>query len=120
MGKISVIIPSYNSRLTIEHCVRSVIDSGYRPLEVVVVDDCSADDSPEIVNRLRAEFPEIVRLIRCERNGGPAKARNAGARASSAQLLFFVDSDTEMLPDALHKFAARIAEADAVVGIYDA
>lgn len=120
MEKISVIVPSYNARQTIERCIGSVVATGYRPLEIVVVDDCSTDDSPGILERLRVEFPEIVRIIRCERNGGPAKARNAGARASSAQLLFFVDSDTEMLPDALHKFAARIAEADAVVGIYDA
>ena len=118
--KISVIIPSFNSRETIEVCLRSVIATDYLPLEIIVVDDCSTDDSPEIVERLAGEHPDIVCLIRQPENGGPAKARNAGARQAQGRYYFFLDSDTEMRPDALEVFVRRIADADAVVGIYDA
>lgn len=118
MDKISVVIPSYNSRATIGACVQSVIDTGYRPLEVVVVDDASSDETPDIVEALSAEHPGIVRLERLERNGGPSRARNHGARAATGRYYFFLDSDTAMEPDALDNFVRRIAEADTVSGLY--
>ena len=73
--RISVIIPSYNSRQTIEACVGSVIATGWGALEIVVVDDCSTDDSPEIVERLVGQHPDTVRLLRQAQNAGPARAR---------------------------------------------
>lgn len=118
MEKISVIIPSYNSRDTIRRCVLSAIDTGYRPLEVIVVDDASTDNSPALVEALRLEYPDIVKLVRMAKNGGPSKARNEGARQASGAYYFFSDSDTAMLPDALDNFIRRIAEADAVSGVY--
>lgn len=118
MDKISVIIPSYNSRATIRACVLSAIETGYRPLEVIVVDDVSTDDSPEIVEALSRERPGVVKLVRMKANGGPAKARNEGARQAGGTFYFFVDSDTAMEPGTLDAFAHGMAEADAVIGIY--
>ena len=119
-AKISVIIPSYNSRDTIEDCVRSVLATGYQPLEVLVVDDASTDGSDEIVRRLAdVEEPGVVWLLRQAVNGGPARARNAGARQASGEFYFFLDSDTVMNLPALANFAQRIKDADAVVGVYD-
>jgi glycosyltransferase involved in cell wall biosynthesis len=117
--KISVIIPSYNSGTTIENCVRSVLASGYQPLEILVVDDASTDGSADIVRRLGDENPGVVRLLRQPLNGGPAKARNAGALSADGEYYFFLDSDTVMNPGALDAFALSIRDADAVVGIYD-
>ena len=119
-GLISVVIPSYNSTRTIERCVQSVFDTGDKSVEVIVVDDASTDRSPKLVETIAYADPERVRLIRQEKNGGPAKARNAGARMARGECLFFLDSDTDMLPNALANFRERIASADAVVGIYDA
>ena len=117
---ISVIIPSFNSANTIERCIRSVLATNDQPLEIIVVDDASTDHSPELVEKLAESHPETVTLQRQAVNGGPAKARNAGAASARGNYLFFLDSDTEMLPDALKNFRRRISEADAVVGIYDA
>lgn len=119
MDKVSVIIPSFNSAGTIQRCVDSVLASDYRPLEVLVVDDASTDGSAAIVQRLCGQHPE-VRLVRQAENGGPARARNAGARSAAGRYLFFLDSDTEMRPDALTNFVRSIGRADAVVGVYDA
>jgi glycosyltransferase involved in cell wall biosynthesis len=119
-GLISVVIPSYNSTRTIERCIRSVLETGDEAVEVIVVDDASTDRSPGLVEAMAAADPQRVKLLRQEKNGGPAKARNAGAAAAKGEFLFFLDSDTDMLPDALANFRKRIAEADAVVGIYDA
>ncbi len=116
--KISVIIPSYNSSKTIAKCVLSVINTGYPSLEVIVVDDVSTDDSPWIVEELISEYPNIVRLVRHKFNSGPAKARNTGAKCATGDYYFFLDSDTEILPDALDRFIKRMEDADAVTGIY--
>lgn len=118
MEKISVIIPSYNSRDTIGPCIQSVINARYPHLEIIVVDDCSTDDSPQIIEQYRQKYPGMVKLVRQNNNSGPAKARNAGAGIASGDYLFFLDSDTDMLPDALRNFAERIKECDAVTGIY--
>lgn len=122
MKKISIIIPSYNSRLTIQACVQAALASPYRPLEVIVVDDVSTDDSPEIVEQLVQENPDLVKLVRLDVNGGPARARNAGARIASGDYYFFIDSDTTLLPDAISTFIKRIEDpeigADSVSGLY--
>lgn len=120
VGTISVIVPSYNSAGTIERCLLSVLHTGYQPLEVIVVDDASTDGSTAIVERLCRTYPAVVRLVRQPTNGGPAKARNAGARVATGDYYFFLDSDTEMQPDALRNFARSIDGVDAAVGIYDA
>jgi glycosyltransferase involved in cell wall biosynthesis len=117
---ISVIIPSFNAAQTIERCILSVLAANETDLEIIVVDDASTDHSPGLVADLVATHPDVIKLQRQEKNGGPAKARNAGAATAGGKYLFFLDSDTEMLPDALTMFRCRIAEADAVVGIYDA
>ena len=119
MNSVSVIIPAYNARQTIAPCVESALSGAVQPLEVVVVDDCSSDDTAAVVTGLAGRHPGRVRLVRLPSNSGPAKARNAGAAAARGEFFFFVDSDTEMLPDTLENFLRRIPEADAVNGIYD-
>lgn len=118
MKGISVIIPSYNSSKTVRQCVLSVIETAYPNLEIIVVDDFSNDGSPQIVEKLSQENPGIVRLIRMRKNGGPAKARNIGAGYATKEYLFFLDSDTVMLSDAIYNFTLSIEKADAVTGIY--
>jgi glycosyltransferase involved in cell wall biosynthesis len=122
MLKISVIIPCYNAERTLGRCIESVLATHYRPLEVIIVDDASTDKTAAIAASLAAANPDLVRLVSLAINRGPATARNAGAAVADGAYLFFLDSDTQMLPDALHKFATRIQEsgADAVSGIYSA
>lgn len=115
---ISVIIPAYNAKATIGRCMESVLNTNYAPLEIIVADDASTDDTADIVAGMAKADPERVHLVRLDRNGGPARARNVGAAAAKYDYFFFLDSDTEMLPDALERFIARIPEADAVCGHY--
>ena len=118
MEGISVIIPAYNASHTIGACVESALSGEVKPLEVIVVDDCSTDDTAAIVETLSARHPHVVRLIRTPANAGPASTRNAGGAAARGTYYFFMDSDTEMMPDTLRHFLRRIPEADAVSGIY--
>ncbi|MBF0129046.1 MAG: glycosyltransferase family 2 protein [Alphaproteobacteria bacterium] len=118
-GMISVIIPSYNARAFIAECLTHILATGYRPMEIIVVDDASTDDSPTIVETFVRDHPDVVRLLRLPDNGGPARARNAGARAAKGRYLFFCDADTRLARNALDLFIRRIPEADAVCGHYD-
>ncbi|MBU1229136.1 MAG: glycosyltransferase [Proteobacteria bacterium] len=117
--RISVIIPCFNAFETILACIESVFATAYYDFEVIVVDDKSTDSSREIVAGLAKEHAAL-RLITMGENGGPAKARNEGARKATGDILFFLDSDTEMLSDTLEKTAFRMQTADVVVGIYAA
>ena len=71
--RISVIIAAYNAERTIARAIDSALAQTYPPLEIVVVDDGSADRTAEVVE----SYPAPVRLIR-QANGGPSAARNAG------------------------------------------
>jgi len=115
---ISVIIPAYNATATLRRCVESVLNTGYAPLEIIITDDASTDTTVDLINALADANPDRVRLVQLETNGGPARARNTGAEVARYPYFFFLDSDTEMLPDALARFIARIPEADAVCGHY--
>jgi glycosyltransferase involved in cell wall biosynthesis len=84
---ISIIIPNRNGAATIGLCLEAVFASAYEPFEVIVVDDCSEDDSVAVTGR----FP--CTLIRLERHSGASAARNAGAARSRGELLFFTDAD---------------------------
>jgi len=120
--KISVIVPMYNAAHTIEACVESIFDTGYTPLEVIIVDDYSTDGSRNIVEGLIGHHPGSLQLLSLEMNGGPSRARNRGAEKADGDYLFFVDSDTVMLADTLHIFVTHIKETSvgALSGIYHA
>lgn len=92
---ISVVIPVRDGAAVIGRCLTAAFASRYERFEVVVVDDASEDASLEII----AGFP--CRILRLDRHSGVSKARNAGARASRGELLFFIDSDCLLGPDTL-------------------
>jgi cellulose synthase/poly-beta-1,6-N-acetylglucosamine synthase-like glycosyltransferase len=90
---VSVVIPAFNSA----GCIRRAIDSALAqtppPLEVIVVDDGSTDDTAEVVGA----YPEPVRLVRQE-NGGPGAARNHGVRIARGEWIGLLDADDAWLP----------------------
>lgn len=105
---VSVIVPVYNGAATIEGCLRSLEAQTVRAHEVIVVDDGSTDETAAVVERTRA------RLVRLERNKGPAAARNAGIEAARAEVIAFTDADCVAAPDWLARALARLeAEPDA-------
>lgn len=101
---VSVIIPAYNAGKTIALTIDSILAQSQPPLEVLVVDDGSIDDTAAIAEA----YPEPVRVIR-KPNGGPASARNLGARLAKGEWLAFLDSDDLWLP---RKLERQLALAD--------
>ncbi len=108
---ISVIIPVHNGEATIGRCLEAVFASRYARFEVIVVDDRSTDDSPDIIGR----YP--CRLVRLKAHAGASAARNAGARQSMGDYLFFIDADCVLREDTLSRVNSALAGAgSAVVG----
>ena len=101
MADISVVIPVYNVEPYLCRCVDSVLNQTCQSLEIILVDDGSPDNCPEICDRY-AEQDSRIKVIHKE-NGGLASARNAGIRKADGKYLFFVDSDDWLDPDGLKK-----------------
>jgi O-antigen biosynthesis protein len=93
---VSAVIPTYNRAHMVERAIASVLAQTYRPLEIIVVDDGSTDDTAARVARLSA--PE-VRYHRTPSNAGASAARNLGISEARGELIGFLDVDDEWLPE---------------------
>jgi glycosyltransferase involved in cell wall biosynthesis len=95
---VSVVIPAYNAAGWILEAIQSALDQTHQPIEVIVVDDGSTDDTSLIAGR----FPPPVRLLR-KPNGGPAAARNFGIASASGEWIALLDADDRWKPCKLEK-----------------
>lgn len=94
----SVVIPVYNGAATIERAVESVLAQTYKPLEIIVVDDASTDDSVSLLER---KFSGAIKLIKLHENGGSSVARNVGMDAAKGAYIAFLDADDTWHPEKL-------------------
>lgn len=97
MEKISVIVPTYNNAAYLPRCLESLMNQTYTDLEIIVVDDGSADNTPEVLRQFVREDRRI-RAIRKE-NGGVTSARLRGVAESTGAWITFVDGDDWIDPD---------------------
>jgi len=91
---VSVIIPTYNRAHLVGRAIRSVLNQTYQDFEIIVVDDCSTDNTEEIVKGFN---DHRIRYMRHDRNRGGSAARNTGIKASQGKYIAFLDSDDEWL-----------------------
>jgi GT2 family glycosyltransferase len=115
--RLSVIVPVYNDAGGLRRCLGALTAGSTPDMEIIVVDDASADDSAAVAAR------PGVRVIRLSTNVGPAVARNRGAQQAVGDLLLFVDSDVVVRPGALGHVARLFdqrLDVAAVFGSYDA
>lgn len=95
---VSVVIPTFNRPATTVRAIESALTQDWPALEVIVVDDASIDDTAARVAEV--DDPRL-RLIRQPQNGGVARARNCGMDAARGEIIGFIDSDDEWLPNKL-------------------
>ena len=100
----SVIIPAYNVSGIIGRAIRSAVAQTFPPLEILVIDDCSTDDTVEFVRTLGREIPSL-RLLSTPANGGPSAARNVGLRAAKADWIGLLDADDAWKPGRLERLS---------------
>lgn len=104
-GLVSTIIPVFNRSALLRQAVASVLAQAYRPIEMVIVDDGSTDDTPQTCAALAEEHREIIRSIRVA-NGGPGAARAAGTALAQGEFVQYLDSDDILQPE---KFDHQVA-----------
>ena len=95
---ISVIIPSYNRENTIKRSIDSVLDQTYKDIEIVVVDDCSSDNTQHIVSMIG---DKRIKYVRLDKNSGACIARNKGIELAKGEYIAFQDSDDEWVSNKL-------------------
>lgn len=102
----SVIIPLYNQERTIRRAVSSVLNQTCKEFEIIVVNDGSTDNGPQIIDSLSKGHSKIHLLH--SRNEGVSAARNRGLRAAQYEYIAFLDGDDEWLPEFLDKMKKMI------------
>lgn len=115
---ISVVIPAYNYANTLRRAVESVLSQLDEHSELIVIDDGSTDDTPQVVADLNEQFPGRFRAIRQD-NAGSAAVRNRGAEEARGRFLVFLDADDEMCSNALffiRQHISRYPETQFIIG----
>lgn len=111
---VSVITPAYNAARFIRDTIESVQSQTYNSWEMIIVDDCSSDNTCDIVEE-KARHDNRIRLIRQTENGGPARARNSALKAATGRYIAFLDSDDLWLPEKLERQLAFVQKHEAVL-----
>ena len=97
---VSVIMPSYNTAAYIEETVQSVLNQTYKNWELIIVDDCSTDETDDILSKFT---DERIRIYKNEKNSGAAVSRNRALREARGRWIAFLDSDDLWSPNKLEK-----------------
>lgn len=116
--RLSIIVPVYNNPQDLQECLSALIaaSSSCPGSEIIVVDDASTDETPAVAARMG------VSVLRLAQNSGHGVARNHGARQARGDILFFVDADVVVAPEAVHRVIQAFEanpELAAVFGSYD-
>jgi len=120
-GKVSILMPAFNESENIENNLREVVETFTNfaeEFELILVDDGSSDDTYLTAARVLGEFPDVVRVVRYDRNEGKGNALVAGASYVRGEYVVFLDADMDLHPSQLPVFFEIMERerADAVVG----
>lgn len=107
----SVIVPIYNVEKYLKRCIDSVLDQTCKDFELILVDDGSSDNCPQICDSFAAQNPNIKVIHK--KNGGLVSARQAGIQIASGEYVFHLDGDDALLPCALERSKRIILETNA-------
>lgn len=117
---ISFIIPAYNAEDYLPRCLDSIFSQSFEDsFEVIVVDDCSTDNTLKIAQKYAEKYEE-VRIVKHDVNKNVAEARNTGLKEVKGEYIWFVDSDDSLPENSLNKFYAEMikGEYDILIGDY--
>lgn len=98
---VSVIIPCYNAAKYINHCLDSLAAQDYKDFDVIIVDDCSTDNSVDVINAYRKNSRLNIQLLVNDINSGPSYSRYKAIESSNAEFVCFCDSDDRLDSDFL-------------------
>ncbi|KFC23538.1 glycosyltransferase family 2 protein [Epilithonimonas lactis] len=115
---ISINIPIYNCEKYIVRCLESVKQQTYKNMEVILVNDCTPDQSMILVQDFIDANPQLnVKIIEHEKNSGLSVVRNTGIKSSLGEYIYFLDSDDEITPDCIELILKTALKTDAQITI---
>ena len=98
---ISVYITSFNKGAFLTQAIDSVLDQTLQPSEIIIVDDCSSDNSKDIINGFKSRYPDRINIIFNEQNLGISKTRNIALQQCRGDIITFLDGDDIFYEDKL-------------------
>lgn len=110
--KVSIVIPIYNVEAYLERCLDSIIEQTLKEIEIICVDDCSTDNSREILSDI-AKRDSRIKVVLNEKNMGVSYSRNCGIGMATGQYIMFVDPDDYLERDAC-EFLYRKAQHNGI------
>ena len=113
---VSIIMPSYNTAQYISKAIKSVINQTYTEWELIIVDDCSTDNTYEILDKEYLENSKI-RFFKNPKNYGAAVSRNKALKEARGRWIAFLDSDDLWLPQKLEKQIRFMTKMDTIFRI---
>lgn len=99
---ISVVIPCYRCADTIQRALDSIINQTIKPVEVILIDDASNDDTLIKLNKLAEHYPDWIKVVALNKNNGAASTRNAGWKIATQPYIAFLDADDSWNPNKLY------------------
>lgn len=119
MSLVSVIIPTYNRSALLREAIQSVADQQYRPIECIVVDDGSRDDTKQVVEQLQQlNSNNFILKYLVQTNQGAQVARNTGTAASTGEYIQYLDSDDLLFPGKLAAQVQYLNEHSSCDGVF--
>jgi glycosyltransferase involved in cell wall biosynthesis len=115
-GLISILVPCYNQGIYLKETIQSALASSYRPLEILIINDGSTDNSLALAQELENQHPEVRVLDQA--NTGVTKARNAGIAAAQGQYILPLDGDDLISPAYIEQGLAILATRPEVKVVY--
>ena len=113
--RVSVIVPNYNYQRHLPVRLRSILRQGYRPSEIIFLDDCSSDGSIEVAEALLGAGGIPYRIIRNEANQGVYRQWLRGLREATGELVWIAEADDDCAPDLLETLVPAFARAEVVL-----
>ena len=110
---LSVIVPAYNVAKWLPRCLDSILAQTYRNMEILVIDDGSADETPQIIDAYARQDPRIIAIH--QTNKGLVETRDIGIREAKGAYVGFVDGDDEIIPEMYERLLKNALKYDAQI-----
>ncbi len=115
LSKVSIILPTYNGAKYIRQAIDSCLEQTYKNIEVIIVDDCSSDETPDII---KSYNDARIRYLRHERNKRLPCALNTGFAEAGGNYLTWTSDDNQYLPEAIEKMVGHLDKNEGVDLVY--